>query len=512
MKIRQMRSHTLILLFICLILLMPGRIQANQDQDGLARWYVNYGDYLIEVGKYAEALVCYDSAFELSDYSGIIIESMLAKANLLALYLDNPDQALEIYQAVEMKYPWTENSVYWQGMLLFDMNRAEASEQVLKRYLKKFPKGRFTFQAQAVLKKIKVKEFPKPEKVKRPDIRIRLRKNVRKTRIESVARGSEICTGSGQCGSSFIVKPSDDGLYLNGTLQKNREIEFKGNDPVRVISGKYNKGVRGSVKVILNSKRLTVINVLDIESYLLSVVPAESYAGWPLEALKAQAVAARTYAIYQAMHRKSWSYDMVDNEGDQCYGGVKQEHLRTTKAVKETAGMILTYEDRPVLAMYSANSGGYTADAGVVFGLKNKPYLIARKDPESLKGKMADWTRKYSLSYIESGLRGIGIRCKGIKAIRAYQVSTSGRVIKVKIESGSGTKIYRTWPTLRRALKLPEILFKIRKLKKSYSFEGHGYGHGVGLSQWGARFMGDKKGYKDILGFYYPNTEIVKRW
>ncbi len=121
---------------------------------------------------------------------------MLAKANLLALYLDNPNQALEIYQTVEMKYPKTENSVYWQGMLLFDLNRPEASEQVLKRYLEKFPRGRFRFQAQAVLKRIKVKELPKPEKAEHPDIRIRLRKNVRKIRIKSVAGSSEICTGS----------------------------------------------------------------------------------------------------------------------------------------------------------------------------------------------------------------------------------------------------------------------------------------------------------------------------
>ncbi|MDZ7697889.1 MAG: SpoIID/LytB domain-containing protein [Deltaproteobacteria bacterium] len=129
----------------------------------------------------------------------------------------------------------------------------------------------------------------------------------------------------------------------------------------------------------LKSDKLYIINFIDIEDYLRSVGPSESYASWPLDTLKAQAVAARTYAFYQARHREDWSYDLVDDAGDQAYKGINREHPKTNKAVKATVGKILTYDDKPILAMYSANSGGHTADAGSIFSLA-KPYLVAHPD------------------------------------------------------------------------------------------------------------------------------------
>ncbi|HDZ91791.1 MAG TPA: SpoIID/LytB domain-containing protein, partial [Deltaproteobacteria bacterium] len=250
---------------------------------------------------------------------------------------------------------------------------------------------------------------------------------------------------------------------------------------------------------------------VDMEDYLKSVVPSESYSSWPLQTLKAQAVASRTYAYYQLLHRKDWDYDLVDDQGDQAYKGIERERPRSTRAVNETRGMVLTYENRPILAMYSANSGGYTADAMSVFSL-SKPYLIAHPDPESLKGKMARWTRKFTVKEVEAALKRRGIKVNGLKRIEAEEKGPSGRIVKVRVVSRSGSKVLRTRTTLRRALRLPEILLDIERTGDRFIFRGRGWGHGVGYSQWGSAILGKTTTYDKILRFYYPNATLTKKW
>jgi stage II sporulation protein D len=230
-----------------------------------------------------------------------------------------------------------------------------------------------------------------------------------------------------------------------------------------------------------------------------------------LETLKAQAVAARTYAYYQMLHRKTWSYDLVDDQGDQAYKGMIREREKTDRAVKETRGEILSYKDKPILAMYSANSGGYTADAGSIFGL-SKPYLIAQSDPKSLEGKMARWKRTFSVSQVENALNRRGLKIEGLRRIEAAEKGPSGRIIKIRIVAENKTKTVRTRTSLGRALKLPEILLDIKKVNGDFIFNGRGWGHGVGYSQWGSAILGKKSSYDEILAFYYPNASLVKKW
>jgi stage II sporulation protein D len=202
----------------------------------------------------------------------------------------------------------------------------------------------------------------------------------------------------------------------------------------------------------------------------------------------------------------------VDYAGDQAYGGMAKEHSRSTKAVKATAGVVLTHNDKPILAMFSANSGGYTADAKAVFDL-TKPYLVARKDPASLHGSMAKWTRKFSVAEVVSAMAKINIKADGLTAIEAAQRGPSGRIIKVRLVLGDGTrKVLRNRPTLRRALNLPEILHDIDKNGDTFIFHGHGWGHGVGYSQWGSAHMGKQKKYLEILAFYYGDVRPDKLW
>ncbi len=500
--------------------------QVNLERERVARYDINYASYLIEVGKYMEALENYETAIEVTTIEKTKIDALLAKATLLSSFLDAPEEALKTYREIYRKYPQAAQiALYREGLLLFHLNRTDEAKSALEKYLTRFPQGRFRFQTEALLEQIKKIVPPppppppeikppeikppviKPPEVKRPEVRVRLCK----TTGEVTIKGSSVCAAGLGCDKDFRVRGSDGEISIDGTPLNQRKVFFEGKDLIEIRCGKKKKQVRGKILAQVKGGKLYIINYVDIEDYLKSVVPSESYSSWPLETLKAQAVAARTYAWYQLLHRKTWVYDLVDDEGDQAYKGVKRERAKSTRAVEETSGRILTYKNKPILAMYSANSGGHTADAKSIFNLR-KPYLVAHPDPASLKGKMARWTREFSTSEIESALRKRGIRVKGLRRIEPAEKGPSGRIIKIRISSKEGSKVLRTRTTLRRALKLPEILLEIERKNNHFIFNGRGWGHGVGYSQWGSAILGKKTSYDKILGFYYPNALLEKKW
>ncbi len=562
-----------LLIICCLFMLCPSTWATPPDptQEHEARYNINEAAYLIEVGKYMEALENYQSAFELSTLPKTRIDALLSKATLLSAFLDAPEKAIEVYQKVSREYPQAaEIGRYREGLLLFQLDRPDKAKPVLQNYLKDYPKGKFRFQSEALLEQIE-KEPPKPKPkpeltpetkpkpkpvpepipipkpvaiptptptppielppppsglpmptppvkptpekpspalIPSPQLRVRLCKTTGSATIS----GTEVCVKGLGCRNRFIIKNSGGALTVNGNRRTESEVLFESRNPLEINCGSKKKKIRGDLLAKLKEGKLYIINLVDMEHYLKSVVPSESYASWPLETLKAQAVAARTYAYYQLLHRKTWAYDLVDDEGDQAYKGMKRETRKTDQAVRETEGQILTYGNKPILCMYSANSGGYTADAGSIFGL-DKPYLIAHPDPESLKGKMARWKKTFSVSEVESALNRRGLKIKGLKSIEPAEKGPSGRIIKIRIISIGSTKTVRTRTTLGRALKLPEILLEIaRNNDGDFVFDGKGWGHGVGYSQWGAAILGKNDNFDNILGFYYPNASLIKRW
>ncbi len=509
----MMRTKESILFLALIFLLFFGEGfslgQINDFQrDRLARWHINYASYLIDVGKYPEALENYETAFEISHHRSIKVEALLAKATLLSTFLDAPEEALKVYKQIERDYPEkAEIAIYRQGLLLFDIGRAKEAQKILKKYLKLYPQGRFRFQAEALLERLKIPPPPKPSPVvKRPMVRVRLGKGLE----EVLLIGEPVCSKDLGCKKEFIIKASGYKIII-GNRAFSSQVCFTSEKPILVSQKKKKKRVRDKVCIKNYKGRLLVLNIIDVERYLWGVVPSESIPSWPIEALKAQAVAARTYAYYQILHRKDRLYDLVDDEGDQAYGGVDKEHPRTTKAVMATEGEVLVYKNRPILAMYTANSGGYTADPKAVFDLY-KPYLKAKPDPESLKGKMAKWQREYTISEVERRLARIGIPIKGLYDIKPAQIGPSGRIIKIRLISRRGECVIRTRTTLRRALRLPDILLSIKRSGNKFIFEGHGFGHGVGYSQWGAAFLGKFENYREILRFYYPGAEVKRLW
>ncbi len=263
------------------------------------------------------------------------------------------------------------------------------------------------------------------------------------------------------------------------------------------------------------SGRLTVINEVDLEEYLYGVLKMEVDPEWPADALRAQAVAARTLALQSLGRFASEGYDVRATTDTQVYGGISAEDPRTTAAVEETRGEIMTYEGRPIFAAYHSDSGGYTESSEVVWGGRY-PYLQAVPDPYSTGAPNHEWIVRLEVPAFEERLRRAGRSVNGITGIEVAETTRSGRVGLVRITGTHGVLLIKG-TDLRAILGaglLRSTLFIVRLTPDEQpvvEFLGRGSGHGVGLSQWGARGMaGAGRTYQEILRYYYTGIEISR--
>lgn len=230
---------------------------------------------------------------------------------------------------------------------------------------------------------------------------------------------------------------------------------------------------------------------------------------WPLSTLSAQAIVARTYAFEKIQRNE---LPIANLTHDQVYGGVEAENPLCRIAVDLTKGEILTYKGEPIKAFYHASSGGYVTSSKEVWG-KDYPYLRAHKDPFSQNSPYSYWVIELPTKDLEEKFEVNGLKIKKIRNIQILNKDTSGRARTVVIEHKNG-KIPLSANELRKIIGydlLRSTLFNVRKDKDKFIFKGRGWGHGVGMSQWGAKMMGEI-GYnvEEILQFYYPGTKIKK--
>jgi stage II sporulation protein D len=250
---------------------------------------------------------------------------------------------------------------------------------------------------------------------------------------------------------------------------------------------------------------LHFINVLSLERYVEGVVAAEIGPDWAYEAMKAQAVISRTYAMYQRAINEKNLYHLTSSVLHQVYRGDTENEM-VKKAVKETRGQILTYNGKPIKAFYHATCAGSTELPEAVWG-ESFPYL--RSVACMGKGSPYEqWTRRFSINKIEDVL---GLN--DIKSINIKSFTSTGRVDILTVMTGDSEIEVRA-VDLRRLLgyrELPSTDFIVMIKGNDVIFEGKGYGHGVGLSQWGALEMAlEGKDYKEILAHYYPGTELKR--
>ncbi|HMK55828.1 MAG TPA: SpoIID/LytB domain-containing protein [Dissulfurispiraceae bacterium] len=272
---------------------------------------------------------------------------------------------------------------------------------------------------------------------------------------------------------------------------------------VHLVGTKYS----GVIEVWKGDKGLYIINDLPLEDYVKGVVASEMKSSWDIEALKAQAVAARTYAIYQMGNSAPGApYNLTSTVLDQAYKG-SNGSAGVEQAVNATRGEILTYDGRPILAFYHSTSGGMTEDAAEVFG-RELPYLKPVKTGSELSPYFM-WEKIIPVSEIEKALD-----LQGIKEISIESRTASGRAkeISILLESGNANLPATEMRKKMGWDRLPSTLItRISRNNSLMVFEGRGYGHGVGMCQWSALEMArDGMTYRQILEYFYPGTKIQK--
>jgi stage II sporulation protein D len=263
---------------------------------------------------------------------------------------------------------------------------------------------------------------------------------------------------------------------------------------------------RGRILVIPTENGLTAVNWVDLEEYLYSVVGGEMSSNWPPEALKAQAIAARTYALYEReKKRNNPIFDLGDSPDRwQIYKGVSSESKATYDAVDATKSQILTYNNKIILSVFHACSGGHTENVEDVWTSK-EPYLRAVPDFDQ-DIKECNWQTTFSPSEISARISGVG----KIKEIIPENFSPYRSVKTLKIVGDRGTRVLRG-EEVRTALRLRSTRFSVSKSPDGgFVLQGLGFGHGVGMSQWGAYNLA-KKGanHLQILGYYFKGVSLT---
>ncbi|MCT4605390.1 MAG: SpoIID/LytB domain-containing protein [Marinisporobacter sp.] len=376
---------------------------------------------------------------------------------------------------------------------------------------------------------------------------------------------------------------------------KNRDYHFRSLSGMTEIDGKKFRGSM-MIKRYADSD-LTVINQLGIEEYLYGVVPKEMAGNWPIEAQKAQAVAARSYTILNKNKHKNYGFDLCLSTHCQVYGGYSSENSRTQRAVDETKGKIMTYNGKVITAFYHSNSGGRTENSENVWS-NPLGYIRGVDDPYSIGQPNDQWTKVYTKQQIEDLLGSKGMFVGNITNIIPKERSKNGRVLKLEIQGTNGNQILEkgqirnifgsknlksNWfdimvdgeligqesvdlnnppKEIRHENKyvltanglkkitaqkqyidngeekelisikdkyvltadgLDQIKFKEQPIsnpqrndrilpvssKDQYVFIGKGYGHGAGMSQWGAKKMAEEGyTYEQILSHYYTGIRI----
>ncbi|MDQ5987743.1 MAG: Cell division coordinator CpoB [Syntrophus sp. SKADARSKE-3] len=480
-------------------------------------------DAYMNNGQYLEALGAYQDLAERAYDTEMKAKAILRIGDIYSYFLDNHDKALELYDQLKKRYPRSShaaNAYFNTGMILYEKSRYKEALKQFKTYVDQYPGEN---RKDAAIFMMEACSRPRPDDMEKQkvfqtsesrDIRVLLLSGVRETRIEasSMLELDGMDEGEAQMPLTTVHIVCANGDILVNSKKIPREvliIKSVTGDLLRLNGAPY----RGSLKVQKNPKGgVDVLNILPLEDYLYGVVPKEMSPLWFPEALKAQAVAARTYALYVMEKSKGRDYDVLPTTASQVYGGFAVETERSNRAVDETRGTVLLYRNQPVLAYFHANSGGVTEDARQVWAAEI-PYLKSIQDHYSLKAPGCTWKRTIDLEDIRKALNKSKVDVGYIERIACEGITPSGRITKIRIVHGDKETVM-SGNDFR--VKIDPVLIKSTSFTATHqgrevSLEGKGYGHGVGMSQWGAYVMArEGHSFRDILQFYYQGVEITR--
>jgi stage II sporulation protein D len=288
---------------------------------------------------------------------------------------------------------------------------------------------------------------------------------------------------------TYIARESGSGIVIRTTSGKRvarvgNGARFAGRDPLRLLGPALN-GVtsglyRGAIELRTEGAGLSAIDVLDLDSYVCGVVAGEMPSSWPLEALKSQAVAARTYAL--TTRKTDGLFDQYPDTRSQVYRGVTGESVRSDAAVRATAGRIVTYNGVPAVTYYFSTSGGYTEDIEFSFvGALSKPWLVGVPDPYDGLSPYHRWTVRDSNAAIDRALGAPG----SFKRVKVLERGVSPRVVKARVIGSKGS-VTLSGPTIRTRLGLRDSWFTFVRVSSSAR-----YARSARPASWGARLSPD---------------------
>jgi stage II sporulation protein D len=294
-------------------------------------------------------------------------------------------------------------------------------------------------------------------------------------------------------------------LEVNGILAERPAVRFRagetergtGDEPIRAGS----TGVRGDVVALVHRGKLLLVNVLPLEDYVAAVLGGEMPPSFPLEALRAQAVAARTYALSKKIETLDEPFHLGSSVLAQVYGGLERENAKTLEATASTRGQVLTFNLEPIEAYFHSSCGGKT-ETGQQALQRDLPYLQSVTCPCG-KQSATQWSTTLTAQELEEVL---GREARG--EVKLLGKTSTGRVRRLQVGSRTldGVEFRQRFGYER----VRSLLFEVSPDGKGgVHLTGRGFGHGAGLCQWGAKLMADGgKDYREILLHYYPGTEL----
>lgn len=319
-------------------------------------------------------------------------------------------------------------------------------------------------------------------------------------------------------GESVTMNRVSDRIQITtptGVIQASVGEVVPGNGSVLSLrTGTHRRTYHGALSVEIDNNRraMRLVNYVPLEEYVASVVASE-YPFSEIEGVKAQAVLARTYALRAS--GKHDFYDVVDDTRSQVYEGVEKETETTRQATEATRGQVLTYRGDLVEALYYSSSGGHTASNQDIWNTRPVPYLQGRPDPYDSAAPDHRWSTSASASELH---RALGARFGG--TVSGFEISrraSSGRVLDVRLNGSrsqtiSASQFREVVTSTLGARTLRSTHFTSERSGNRYVFNGRGFGHGVGMSQFGARAQArEGRAYQDILAFYFSGTSIDLR-
>jgi SpoIID/LytB domain protein len=347
------------------------------------------------------------------------------------------------------------------------------------------------------------------------------------------------------------VKPQVT-FSVNGQSYQGDRLEIVAdNNRIQVQEGKTQRLYGGSLKVQPNAYgTYTLVNQVPLETYLRGVIPHEIGANAPKGAAEAQTIIARTYALRNLRRFQADDYQLCANTHCQVYYGLSGTSATADRAIAATKGLVLTYQNELVDALYSSTTGGVTATFTDVWNGKERPYLqaiidapypvwdlsqqsladeekfrqfIGLKDGFNETGRnVFRWNKQSNIEQLTQDLQKYLERrqhpladFQRIEWMQVSERSPSGRILKLEVQTDKGlVELYKTevrsaFGPPRSTLFYLEPIYDANQQLKAYAFIGGGFGHGVGLSQYGSYNLA-KLGWsaQQILGFYYPGTTI----